>query len=117
MSSSFLDANYGVAEEKRGRRVKRIVIWGLLGIIVATVLYFQFRTWKEERTVNRFLTLLREQKYQDAYATWDPEVHSTYPPESFIKDWGPSGEYANAAAAKIENVDVCGVDREVWFTL
>ena len=115
----FLDESYGVADERRGRKVKKVVIWGLLGLIVAGALYFQFRNWKEEKTLDRFLTLLREQKYQDAYAMWgdDPDMRKSYPPESFLKDWGPSGEYGNVAAVKIENTDVCGDNREVWFTL
>lgn len=119
MASSFLDANYGVAEARRGRTVKKIVIWGVLALAVGAFLYFQFRNWKEERTVNRFLTLLREQKLQDAYAMFpdDPEMRRSYPPEAFIKDWGPTGEFGNVAAVTIENTDVCGADRDVWFTL
>ncbi|SRR5712671_1873296 len=119
MSTGFLDANYGVADERRGRVVKKVVIWGLLALIVSAAVYFQFRNWKEERTLDRFLTLLREQKYQDAYAMWgdDPDLRKSYPPEAFLKDWGSSGEYGNVSAVKIENADVCGADREVWFTL
>ena len=115
----FLDESYGVADERRGRKVKKIVIWGLLAIIVAGALYFQFRNWKEEKTLDRFLTLLREQKFQDAYAMFpnEEEMRRSYPPEAFLRDWGPAGDYGNVAAVKIENTDVCGDNRDVWFTL
>jgi hypothetical protein len=119
MASGFLDANYGVAEERRGRLIKRYLLWGLLAIVVAGGLYFYFRNWKEERTLNHFFSLLREQRFQDAYAMWgdDPALRKSYPPERFLQDWGPTGEYGNIAQVKVENEDVCGANREVWFTL
>ena len=107
--AQFLDENYGVADAKRSRVRWRIVTWGLLAVVVGVSLFFYFRNWRQERVVNKFFTLLREQKYQDAYALWDdPETRSSYPPDRFIKDWGPSGEFAAAAAAKVDNEDSCG---------
>jgi hypothetical protein len=113
---ALLDENYGVADAKRSRVRWRIVLWGLLAVAVGVSLFFTFRNWREERTMNRFLALLREQKYQDAYALWDdPETRSSYPPEKFIADFGPSGEFANVGTAKIEIIDSCGDG--VVFTL
>jgi hypothetical protein len=113
---AILDENYGKAEGKRSRLVWRVVLWGLAAAIVGGSLYFYFQNYSQERTMDRFLSLLREQKYQDAYKMWDdPETRSSYPPERFIEDWGPSGMYANAASAKIDNEDSCGDG--VVFTL
>lgn len=104
--SGIFDSNYGVNEARRERRTKRIVLWGLAAIILATVLYFTFRTWREERAMKQFITDLKEQKYHDAYQLWGANKY--YPPERFIEDWGPSGEYKDAGNAKIDNIDVCG---------
>lgn len=104
--SGIFDANYGVNEAKRERLTKRIVMWSLAAIIVATALYFTFRTWREERVMKEFITDLKQQKYQDAYKLWGANKY--YPPERFIEDWGPSGEYKDAGNAKIDNIDVCG---------
>ena len=107
----ILDSNYGVSDAKRERRT-RIIVLGSLGIaLMATILYFSFHTYKQESVVKQFLLLLKEQKYQDAYKLWGctPDTPCKYyPPEKFNEDWGPSGQYKEAAAAKIDNEDVCG---------
>lgn len=111
--SGFLDPGYGVTEARRARRIKLIVVWGVSIVIVATGLFFTFRTWQQERAVNQFLSLLKQQNYQEAYKLWGANKY--YPPERFIEDWGPSGQYKDAANAKITNEDVCGSG--VIFTL
>lgn len=106
----ILDENYGVAEARRGRLIKRIVLWGLAAVIVATVGYFSLRTWTERHTVNTFLQDLQQQKYQVAYTMWGCTQDTPckyYPPEKFTEDWGPSSPYANAAAFKVEHTDFC----------
>jgi len=109
--SGIFDADYGVKEARRERRTKRIVLWGVGIVIFGATLYFTFRTWREEHVVKQFVTDLKEQKYQDAYKLWGCTQETPckyYPPERFNEDWGPSGQYKDAGAAKIENVDVCG---------
>ncbi len=106
--AGYLDESYGVADARRGRIVKRIMLWGLLVVILGVSGFFYFRNFSEERQVNRFLVLLKEQKYQEAYALWDsPETRRFYPAEKFIEDWGPAGTYKNATAVKIQEVDAC----------
>ncbi|SRR6266849_5261650 len=115
--AGYLDA-YGVGDERRERRTKRLVLWGLAAVAILSVLYFTFRTWSQERVVKQFVTRLQQKDYQGAYKLWDcpPDMPCRdYPPEKFIEDWGPSGMYADIAAAHIENVDSCGAG--VVFTL
>jgi hypothetical protein len=109
--AGFLDSSYGVTDARRERRNKRIAVW-LVGILIfGAILFFTFRTWRQERVVKQFLTLLKQQNYQDAYKLWGCTQETPckyYPPERFTEDWGPSGMYKDAASAKIDTVDVCG---------
>src|ERR1700733_408611 len=113
--AGYLDG-YGVADERRERVLKRIVIWGLSVIVVAAVLYYGLRTHGQERVVNQFLEDLGRQQYQDAYKLWGcPENCKYYPPDKFLEDWGPASHYAKASSFKIEHVDYC--DEGVVFDL
>jgi hypothetical protein len=104
--SGFLDPTYGVTEARRARRIKAIALWSAGILIVAGVLFFTFRNWRQERVVKQFISLLKQQNYQEAYKLWGANKY--YPPEKFIEDWGPTGQYKDAGDAKIENEDVCG---------
>jgi len=109
--AGFLDSTYGVADARREHRVK-IIVASVVGVLlVGAILFFTFHTYKQEQVVKQFLSLLKEQKYQDAYKLWGctPDTPCKYyPPEKFNEDWGPSGMYKDAAQAKISTVDVCG---------
>jgi hypothetical protein len=94
--AEIISENYGVADTRREKRRKRVVIAGLLVLMVAAVAYFSLRTRGQERIVAQFLQTLREQKYQDAYQMWG--YSKGYPPESFLEDWGPASKYSNASA-------------------
>ncbi len=105
--AGYLD-EYGVQDARRERLTKRIVIWGLAALIVGTSVFFYFRDWSEERVMDRFIALLKQQQYQEAYRMWEtPDSARLYPPEKFTEDWGPAGSYKNAASLKIEDVDTC----------
>ena len=105
--AGYLD-EYGVTDARRERLRKRVIIWGLLAVIVGTSAFFYFRNWGEERAIDRFVALLQQQKYQEAYLLWQtPESAKFYPPEKFAEDWGPSGAYKNVAALKVRGVDSC----------
>jgi hypothetical protein len=107
----FLDASYGVAEARRGKLIKRIVVWGGFAVVVGVVLYFWFHNWKQEQTVKQFFSLLEQKKYQEAYAMWGCTADHPckyYGPEKFIEDWGASSPYANVPSVKIEHEDTCG---------
>jgi hypothetical protein len=116
--SGFLDPTYGVNEARRSRRIKLIAVWSVSILIVASVLYFTFRNWRQEQVVKQFLSLLKQQNYQEAYKLWGCTQETPckyYPPDRFNEDWGPSGQYKDAGSAKIDNEDVCGSG--VIFTL
>jgi hypothetical protein len=109
--SGFLDSTYGVTDARRERRNKRIVLWTVGVLIVALVLYFTFRNWSQERVVKQFFAALKQNNYQDAYKLFGCTQETPckyYPPEKFNEDWGPAGQYKDAANAKITNEDVCG---------
>jgi len=109
--SGFLDPGYGVTEARRAKRIKLIALSSVSILIVAGVLFFTFRNWRQEQAVKQFLSLLKQQNYQDAYKLWGCTQETPckyYPPEKFNEDWGPSGQYKDAGSAEIENEDVCG---------
>lgn len=109
--SGFLDSTYGVADARRERRIKLIAVWSVSVLVVASVLYFTFRNWRQEQVVKQFITLINQQQYQEAYKLWGCTQDTPckyYPPEKFNEDWGPSGEYKDVGSAKILNEDVCG---------
>lgn len=108
--AGYLDA-YGVADLRRERIRKRIIIWGLAIVIVATVGYFAFRNFREERQLKNFFTLLEQKKYQEAYALWGCTPDSPckyYSAEKFLEDWGPASPYANPQNIRTLHEDVCG---------
>ncbi len=107
----FLDASYGVAEERRGKLIKRILVFGVAAIAIIAILYFSFRNYRQEQTVKQFFALLEQKKYQDAYAMMGCTADHPckyYGPEKFMEDWGPSSPYANVSAIKIQHEDNCG---------
>jgi hypothetical protein len=113
--AGYLDA-YGVADQRRERRIKRIVIWGLSAAVTIAILYFGLRTRSQEQVVSQFLDELGHQKYQDAYKLWGcPENCKYYPPDKFLEDWGQGSRYAKSSSFKIEHVDYC--DEGVVFDL
>jgi hypothetical protein len=105
--AGYLD-EYGVTDARRERLRKRIILWVLAAVIVGTSAFFYFRNWSEERALDHFISLLKQQQYQAAYQLWQtPDSAKFYPPEKFAEDWGVSGEYKNAAALQVREVDAC----------
>src|ERR1700682_6816955 len=99
--AGYLD-EYGVTDARRERLRKRIIIWGVPALIIGTSAFFYFRNGGEERALDRFVTLLKQQKYQEAYEQWrTPDSAKFYPPEKFAEDWGPAGVYKNAARLQL----------------
>ena len=68
----FLDASYGVVDERRSRLVKRAILWGGLAVVAGLILFFWLRNWRQEQVVKQFLSLLEQKRYQEAYAMWGP---------------------------------------------
>lgn len=105
----YLD-NYGVADARRERLLKRISLSVLACIIVGGTLWFFFRNFKEESRVREFLTLLERHEYQTAYALWgctEATPCRDYKFERFMQDWGPQSDAADTAAIRRVKVKSC----------
>jgi hypothetical protein len=108
--AGYLDS-YGVVEERRGRAIKRVVLWGAVVVLVVGGLYFGFRNWRQEQVVKHFFALLQEKKYQEAYALWgctQEQPCKYWGPEKFNEEWGPSSPYADVSTIKVVHEDSCG---------
>ncbi len=85
----------------RERRRKLLIAIAVLAVVLATLVAYLYRNWREERVVQKFFTALQARDYENAYAIWmaDPEWkqhterYRTYPFEDFYRDWGPGGEW------------------------
>jgi hypothetical protein len=85
-------ADYGQAD-RRYEKVLRIAGYTLLAaVVLGCVSWLFFRTWREERSVSQFLTLLEQQKYEEAYRMWGCSAEQpcpNYAYDKFLEDWGP----------------------------
>lgn len=114
----ILDAGYGVAEARREKWILRSIAAAVAVALLGTVLYFTFRTWSEEKSMDRFLAHLKQGQYSDAYQMWDCKEGTPckfYPPNKFAEDFGPASPYSTANQFKINEVDYC--DSGVVFNL
>jgi hypothetical protein len=97
--SGYLD-EYGIADERRERLLKRLALLLVAAASLGAILYFQFRNYREERQIGRFLSLLEQQDYGAAYALWGCTAEvpcPQYPYAKFIEDWGAQARYGNLA--------------------
>ncbi len=81
------------------RRKKRLLIALAVVVVVAPILYYEFRNWSEERAVKRFLTALQQEDYQRAYELWKPAPSYRY--QDFLRDWGKESEFGKVASFEI----------------
>ncbi len=125
--SGYLD-EYGVADERRERILKRLAIVAVFAISFGAILYFQFRDYREERRLDQFLSLLEAQDYEAAYALWGCTEQTPcpqYPYAKFLEDWGAHARYGDLAGVSEERTRSCaeGIIRtlrypsgeEVWL--
>jgi len=68
-------------------------------IVLGALLFVKFRNYTEERAVARFLTVLHEGNYQEAYRLWKPSASYTY--EDFLRGWGEHGDYGKISDFQI----------------
>lgn len=101
---------YGAGEERREKTIRWILITLLLLLIIAVVLYFQFRNYREDQQIKAFVEDLRRKDYKSAYALWgctDQHPCPQYAFNKFMEDWGPSSAHANIGAAKVAKTKSC----------
>ncbi len=108
--------DYGVADERRSRVMRWILISGG-AVLLIVVVYFALPLlsmlipplspgWWHTRT---FLTDLRQHDYRAAYREWGcGEPCKDYSFDDFMGDWGPKGRFAGAATGTIRKVRPCG---------
>jgi hypothetical protein len=100
--------NYGVADARRSKIIRNLVISGVALVILALVLYFTLRTLPAKRTVNTFLEDLRRQDYKAAYVVWGCATPCRdYSFDRFMRDWGPKGAALSSPSAGIRGAQYC----------
>jgi hypothetical protein len=113
-------AGYGAGEEQREKKIKLLAVTLLIVLIVAAILYFQFRDYPEEKQIKAFMGYLGQKDYKAAYELWgcsDAHPCPSYAFPKFMEDWGPQSPHANVAAAKLAKTKSCqtGVIQFVEF--
>ena len=107
--AGYLDA-YGTTDARRAKTFKWLILGGIGLVILAAVLYFQFRDFQEERRISAFLDALRRQDYPSAYQQWgcsETTPCRDYNFEKFMGDWGPGSPHAKASEASVVNTLGC----------
>ncbi len=105
--AGFLE-EYGVADARRAKVIRWLVISALAVVFGSIALYFVLRTWPARRQVNAFLDDLRRRDYQSAYRDWGCGGGCTdYPYAKFLEDWGPQSAFADAGAVAIKRSRYC----------
>lgn len=96
--------------DARKARVRRNI---LIGVIVAIpfIAFFTWYSWNwpEEHRVNRFFHSIEAKDYSRAFGIWNsdpnwqqhPDRYKSYSYQTFMSDWGPSGEYGVITSAKV----------------
>ena len=103
-------ADYGVKDVRRERLFKRLAIAAVVLLILALVLYFQFRDYREQQKISQFIELLRQKDYKAAHALWgctDAKPCRDYGFDKFLEDWGPQSPNANIESAKVAKKKSC----------
>lgn len=96
--AGYLD-HYGVADARREKIIRVLVISAVVIAVTGGVLMFVFHNYRQEQQAKHFFELLAAQKYPDAYAMFNPGPG--YPMQSFLRDWGPdAGDVGNFRIVK-----------------
>lgn len=106
--STYLD-EFGVADARREKLIKRMVAAALIVAVLAGVLWYVFRDYREERRVKSFLALVEQGDYASAYAMWGCTTDAPcrdYSYENFMADWGPGG-YGDVSSATVTSKRSC----------
>jgi hypothetical protein len=104
-------AGYGVGDEKRERRRKRIILASIAVVVLGGLSYALLHNFFEERAAKRFLSDLRSGQYQAAYRMWGCTEQTPcrdYAFDRFMADWGPQGTYRDPNKLSFGPADSCG---------
>lgn len=101
---------YGVAEARRLRIIKIIVISVVAVFTVSGLLYWKFKDYKEEKQLALFFDRLKAGDYKGAHALWgctDEKPCRDYNFDRFMEDWGPKSDAADLSSLKVSKVRSC----------
>jgi len=89
------------AEPPRPQTALRKYLPVVIALVVVTgaLLGYRLRNYPEERAVARFLTVLEEGNYREAYRLWQPSP--SYAFGDFMHDWGEQGDYGKVRQFEI----------------
>jgi hypothetical protein len=99
----YLDT-YGVAEARKERMRRRVILTLLAVFAVSGSLYLWFKNYRQEQRVREFLVLLERGDYPAAYAMWGCKVEapcSSYDYKSFLEDWGENSPIGKVRSFKL----------------
>lgn len=99
---------YGVADERRGRIIKRVLIAGGSILAVALLSYGLLHNYPEKRVADSFLEKINAKDYRDAYRQWGCTAEHPCPNYSFdrfMNDWGPGSKAQSPW--KVSSVEGC----------
>jgi hypothetical protein len=103
-----------VYDAAKARRHRMRIVAAVAVAIVIGIIAWNFRFWPEEHQVNRFFEALEQKDFQRAYSVWmndpdwqqHPQNYERYPFQSFMQDWGPSGEWGIINRHKIDGAAI-----------
>jgi hypothetical protein len=99
---------YGAGDERRIRN-RRIIVWSVIGAVVAVLLgYLVFHNFREKQVVKQFLADINAHNYQAAYHEFGctPEHPCpNYAFNRFMDDWGPASKASSSW--KVASTDSC----------
>lgn len=108
--SGYLD-QYGQVDERREKRVQRIVIGvGIAALLALTFLVF-LHNRSERQTAERFGEALVRQDYSGAYREWgctEAKPCRDYKFERFDEDWGRKSRYGAISSFRVVRTSACG---------
>ena len=84
---------------KPPRKIGRYVVIAVALLMIGGVAYIALRNHPEEQAVSRFVTVLEQSDYRQAYQLWQPS--SSYSYEDFLHDWGEHGDFGKVHSFKI----------------
>lgn len=81
---------------------KRIIVTVIVLAVAVPLLYRQFRYYREERLVARFMDALQAGDYQQAYDIWNPTSMYTF--DKFLQDWGETTSFGRVRSYEIVEI-------------